>query len=81
MAVQVVQEVHQLRESAAILGLDTPRRVLDALLPSRGFVALSLALGLESLAEALALDWFDVDEPPAIIELGDAHQTAYPLRK
>ncbi len=76
MAVQVVPDLPQLGEPSAILGFDAPRRVLCALLPHRGFEALGLALGLEPLAEALVLDRFDVNEPEAVRELGDAHQTA-----
>ncbi|MCY1374154.1 hypothetical protein D9M69_614750 [compost metagenome] len=71
----------QLQQATAILGLGVPGRVEGNLAAHQSFEALGLALGLESFAETLALDGFDVSQPPTIVQLGDAHQTAYPLRK
>lgn len=66
MSMQIVVASAELREPAPFLGLGRPVRGVDNLGAAGSLKAQGFSLGLERLAEALALDGLHIDLPAAV---------------
>src|SRR5690606_16047218 len=80
MAVQVIVAAEQLRELSTVLWPGRPHGTFCRFGPAGCLKSQRFSLGLDGLAESLALDRLNIDFPTTIRQLLDGHYTALPHR-